>query len=223
MENRQDQRKKLNRHGGERRADDAARIAAALGKRGYVSMRVHGTSMLPWVRPGSVALIRQTSLSRLLALRRIRHRMVMVSVIRPPPSRLNRLLRRLGGNQALAAADEVRTAGFDRSLPHRKPVRRLEKLHQRPLHLAISEPFGDVDFLLCKRVHTRVVNCCGDVRGHPDEGMAAPAASDIGLFAGILVVLSVAALALADGRIRLDELDGSDPLHHLVAELVFDP
>jgi hypothetical protein len=62
MENRQDQRKKLNRHGGERRADDAARIAAALGKRGYVSMRVHGTSMLPWVRPGSVALIRQISI-----------------------------------------------------------------------------------------------------------------------------------------------------------------
>jgi hypothetical protein len=49
------------------------------------------------------------------------------------------------------------------------------------------------------------------------------AVSDTGLFAEILVVLIVTALALADGRIRLDELDGSDPLDHLEAELVFDP
>jgi hypothetical protein len=62
MENRQDQRKRSERIGGERRADDAARISAALGKRGYVSMRVYGTSMLPWVRPGNIALIRQTSM-----------------------------------------------------------------------------------------------------------------------------------------------------------------
>lgn len=61
IENRQKQRENSNRIGGERRADDAARIANALAKRGHVSMRVHGTSMLPWVRPGDVALIRQTS------------------------------------------------------------------------------------------------------------------------------------------------------------------
>lgn len=62
MENRQTQRKRSDGIGGERRADDAARIAAALAKRGYVSMRVHGTSMLPWVRPGNIALVRQISM-----------------------------------------------------------------------------------------------------------------------------------------------------------------
>jgi hypothetical protein len=62
MENRQEQRKRSDRIGGERRADDAACIAGALAKRGYVSMRVHGTSMLPWVRPGNIALIRQTTI-----------------------------------------------------------------------------------------------------------------------------------------------------------------
>src|SRR5262249_8281249 len=45
--------------------------------------------------------------------------------------------------------------------------------------------------------------------------------SDIGHLAEVFVVLIVAALALADGRICLDELDGTDPLDHLEAELVF--
>jgi hypothetical protein len=61
-QNRQKQHENSNRIGGERRVDDAARIANALEKRGHVSMRVHGTSMLPWVRPGNIALIRQTSI-----------------------------------------------------------------------------------------------------------------------------------------------------------------
>jgi hypothetical protein len=46
---------------GERRTEDAARIADALKRRGRISLRVHGTSMLPWVQPGDVALVRQTS------------------------------------------------------------------------------------------------------------------------------------------------------------------
>jgi len=62
MENRGNQRKITNRIGGERRADDAARIAEALAHRGHVSLRVHGTSMLPWVRPGNIAFIRKTSI-----------------------------------------------------------------------------------------------------------------------------------------------------------------
>jgi hypothetical protein len=62
MENRRNQRKTGNRIGGERRADDAARIAEALAQRGHVSMRVFGTSMLPWVRPGNIAWIRQISM-----------------------------------------------------------------------------------------------------------------------------------------------------------------
>jgi hypothetical protein len=61
MENRRKQGESSKRIGGERRTEDAERIANALAKRGHVSMRVHGTSMLPWVRPGNIALIRQTS------------------------------------------------------------------------------------------------------------------------------------------------------------------
>jgi hypothetical protein len=47
---------------GERRTEDAARITDALKRRGRISLRVHGTSMLPWVQPGDVALVRQASL-----------------------------------------------------------------------------------------------------------------------------------------------------------------
>ena len=61
MENRQEQGNKPQRIGGERRAEDAPRIANALKSRGRVSLRVHGTSMLPWVRPKDIALIRKTT------------------------------------------------------------------------------------------------------------------------------------------------------------------
>jgi hypothetical protein len=47
---------------GERRTEDAACIADDLKRRGRISLRVHGTSMLPWVQPGDVALVRQASL-----------------------------------------------------------------------------------------------------------------------------------------------------------------
>ena len=62
MENRKDQGRKTNRVGGERRADDALCIANALKRRGRISLRVHGTSMQPWVRPKDIALIRQISI-----------------------------------------------------------------------------------------------------------------------------------------------------------------
>lgn len=47
------------RIGGERRRTDAGRIADVLRKRGRIALRVHGTSMLPWVRPGDIAVIRR--------------------------------------------------------------------------------------------------------------------------------------------------------------------
>jgi hypothetical protein len=56
------QGKKTNHVGGERRADDALRIAGALKRRGRISLRVHGTSMQPWVRPKDIALIRRISI-----------------------------------------------------------------------------------------------------------------------------------------------------------------
>jgi Peptidase S24-like len=62
MENRKDEGKKANWIGGERRVDDALRIASALKRRGRISLRVHGTSMQPWVRPKDIALIRKISL-----------------------------------------------------------------------------------------------------------------------------------------------------------------
>jgi len=59
---RRDQATKTNRVGGERRADDAVCVSDALQRRGRISLRVHGTSMLPWVRPHDIALIRQISI-----------------------------------------------------------------------------------------------------------------------------------------------------------------
>jgi signal peptidase I len=47
------------RPGGERRRGDAALISEVITKRGRIALRVHGSSMLPWVRPGDVALIRK--------------------------------------------------------------------------------------------------------------------------------------------------------------------
>jgi len=61
METTIDRRRKTQRIGGERRAGDVARIAESLEKRGRVSLCVHGTSMLPWVRPGDIAMIRKTN------------------------------------------------------------------------------------------------------------------------------------------------------------------
>ena len=57
-----DRRRETKRVGGERREGDAARIADALKRRSRIALRVQGTSMLPWVRPQDIALIRQTPL-----------------------------------------------------------------------------------------------------------------------------------------------------------------
>jgi signal peptidase I len=61
METRPKRRESSERVRGERRADDAFRITDALKRHGRISLRVHGTSMLPWVRPGDIALIRKIS------------------------------------------------------------------------------------------------------------------------------------------------------------------
>ena len=44
---------------GERRQDDIEVIASALAGQGRISLRVRGSSMLPWVRPGDIAVIRR--------------------------------------------------------------------------------------------------------------------------------------------------------------------
>ncbi len=62
MENRKEQGNKTNRAGGEGRSDDVLRITEALGRRGRIFLRVHGTSMQPWVRPKDIALIRRISI-----------------------------------------------------------------------------------------------------------------------------------------------------------------
>ena len=45
--------------GGERRLDDVAQISQLLDQQGRVTLRVRGSSMLPWVKPGDVAIIRR--------------------------------------------------------------------------------------------------------------------------------------------------------------------
>jgi hypothetical protein len=56
-----DRRNAPKSRGGERRDGDAANIAEALEQHGRVSLRVQGTSMLPWMRPGDIASIRRVS------------------------------------------------------------------------------------------------------------------------------------------------------------------
>jgi signal peptidase I len=47
---------------GERRNGNTAEITAALQRRGHISLRVQGASMLPWVRPGDIARIQKVSM-----------------------------------------------------------------------------------------------------------------------------------------------------------------
>ena len=49
--------------GGERRRDDAGVITRALATQGRISLRVRGSSMLPWVRPGDIAVIRRAGVT----------------------------------------------------------------------------------------------------------------------------------------------------------------
>jgi Peptidase S24-like len=60
-----EERRKNQSGSGERRKADASRIADALKRRGRIAMRVRGTSMLPLVRPGDVALIRRDKLENM--------------------------------------------------------------------------------------------------------------------------------------------------------------
>lgn len=47
---------------GERRLDDIAQISHVLERKGRVTLRVRGSSMLPWVKPGDVAIIRRAGI-----------------------------------------------------------------------------------------------------------------------------------------------------------------
>jgi len=60
-----EERRKNQEGSGERRKADASRIADALKRRGRIAMHVRGTSMLPLVRPGDVALIRRDKLENM--------------------------------------------------------------------------------------------------------------------------------------------------------------
>jgi hypothetical protein len=60
-----EERRKNQEGSGERRKADASRIADALKRRGRIAMHVRGTSMLPLVRPGEVALIRRGKLENM--------------------------------------------------------------------------------------------------------------------------------------------------------------
>jgi len=60
-----EERRKNRAGSGERRKADAERIADELKKRGRTSILVRGTSLLPLVRPGDVALIRRDKLENM--------------------------------------------------------------------------------------------------------------------------------------------------------------
>jgi len=48
---------------GERRKEDINAIARALADHGRISLRVRGSSMLPWVRPADIAVIRRAGVA----------------------------------------------------------------------------------------------------------------------------------------------------------------
>jgi hypothetical protein len=60
-----EERRKNRAGSGERRKADAERIADELKTRGRTEIHVRGTSMLPLVRPGDVALIRRDKLENM--------------------------------------------------------------------------------------------------------------------------------------------------------------
>jgi len=60
-----EERRKNRAGSGERRKADAERIADELKKHGRTSVHVRGTSLLPLVRPGDVALIRRGKLENM--------------------------------------------------------------------------------------------------------------------------------------------------------------
>jgi hypothetical protein len=60
-----EERRKNRSGSGERRKADAVRIADELKKHGRTSVHVRGTSLLPLVRPGDVALIRRGKLENM--------------------------------------------------------------------------------------------------------------------------------------------------------------
>jgi hypothetical protein len=47
--------------GGKRRAGDPEQVSSALQDRGRVCLRVQGSSMLPWVRPGDVVFVERAA------------------------------------------------------------------------------------------------------------------------------------------------------------------
>jgi hypothetical protein len=62
-----EERRKSRSGSGERRKADAEQIVDALKRRGRTAIHVRGTSMLPLVRPGDVALIRRDKLENMRA------------------------------------------------------------------------------------------------------------------------------------------------------------
>jgi phage repressor protein C with HTH and peptisase S24 domain len=60
-----EERRKNRAGSGERRKADAERIADELKKRGHTSVHVRGTSLLPLMRPGDVAMIRRDKLENM--------------------------------------------------------------------------------------------------------------------------------------------------------------
>ena len=94
-----------------------------------------------------------TTLAGLLALGRVGDGVAVVvvvvtldSLVGPPLTGLNRLLRWVGLGEAIAAvANQVLPPGLDERFPHGESIIWLKELHERPLHLAIPKPLGHID------------------------------------------------------------------------------
>ncbi len=95
---------------------------------------------------------------------RVRHCMVVVTPPQPhlPASAGPRSLPGIGGNEPVAAANEVGAASAAQGLAGVEIVLRLEELHQRPLGLAVAEVPGDLHRLLRERIDPRVIHASGD-------------------------------------------------------------
>ena len=88
------------------------------------------------------------------------------------------------------------------------PHKAWRKVLQEPIHPHVPKQPPTCSKLRCAQ------------RAHRDVYL--PKSSDVREQIEVFIVFVLAALAEADGLLRLDEFDSLDPLDHLVAKLIFD-
>lgn len=119
---------------GERRTEDAGRIASAIKKHGRISLRIYGTTMLPCVQPGDVALVSEATPESiregdLVLLRRDNHLLVR---------RFAEVPRAQDSVNALAGAKSANSA--NEAIRPEEVLGRIIRLHRRGHLVDLDSP-----------------------------------------------------------------------------------